>query len=52
MIFAGADEFDRLLKELRDTLDGLGYADVYEIDLTNARTQTAAREAVAEKYGD
>lgn len=51
MIFAETGEFDGLLKELQSTLDGLGYADVYEVDLTNARSQTTARKAIAEKYG-
>lgn len=52
MVFAPEDEFDGLLEEFGDMLDGLGYADVYEVDLENAKAQTAARKAVAEKYGD
>lgn len=51
MIFAEECEFDNLLKELKDILDGLGYEDIYKVDLDNARAQTAARKAVAEKYG-
>lgn len=51
MIFAEGSEFDNLLKELKDILDGLGYKDIYNVDLDNARAQTAARKAVAEKYG-
>lgn len=52
MISAGAGEFDGLLKELKDTLDGLGYEDVYKTDLDNAKAQTEARKAVAEKYSN
>ena len=52
MIFAGDSEFDALLKELGNTLKGLGYEDVYKADLDNAKEQTAARNAVAEKYGN
>lgn len=51
MIFAEECEFDNLLKELKDILDGLGYEDIYEVDLDNARAHTVARKAVAEKYG-
>ena len=52
MIFARDSEFDALLKELGKILDGLGYEDVYKVDLDNAKEQTAARKAVAEKYGN
>lgn len=52
MIFARDSEFDTLLKELGKILDGLGYEDVYKVDLDNAKEQTAARKAVAEKYGN
>lgn len=50
MIFARDGEFDALLKELGNMLNGLGYEDVYQVDLDNAKEQTAARKAVAEKY--
>lgn len=50
MIFARDSEFDALLKELDRILNGLGYEDVYKVDLENAKEQTAARKAVAEKY--
>lgn len=50
MIFASASEFDGLLKELQDTAKGLGYQDVYQVDLKNARDQTAARALAAKKY--
>lgn len=49
MIFAAGSEFDGLLKELRDILDGLGYGDVYKVDLENAKAQTKARRDIAEK---
>ena len=52
MIFAGDSGFEALLKELGEILNGLGYEDVYEVDLANAKEQTAARKAVAKKYGD
>lgn len=52
LIFAEADEFDRLLKDFQNILEGLGYEDVYEVDLENAKAQTAARKAVAGKYSD
>lgn len=50
MIFADTGEFDGILTELEDILDGLGYEEVYKADLENAKAQTAAREAVAEAY--
>ena len=50
MIFAPADAFDRLLKEMQDIAAGLGYEEVYAADLKNAKDQTAARKAAAEKY--
>ena len=50
MIFAPADAFDGLLKEMQDIAAGLGYEEVYAADLKNAKDQTAARKAAAEKY--
>lgn len=50
MVFASGQEFDGLLKELQDTAKGLGYEEVYAVDLKNAKDQTAARRSVAEKY--
>ena len=52
MIFARGSEFDALFTELGNVLNGLGYEDVYRVDLANAKNQTAARKAVAEKYGN
>lgn len=50
LIFASSDEFDSLLSELQETAIGLGYQQVYAVDLKNAKDQTAARRASAEKY--
>lgn len=47
MVFAPGKEFDRLLMELQSTLNGLGYGDVYHVDLINAKKQTSARAAAA-----
>lgn len=52
LVFASDSEFDDLLTEFKYMLNGLGYEDVYRGDLENAKSQTAARKAVAEKYGD
>lgn len=49
MVFAAESEFDGLLTELEDILDGLGYEEVYKVDLGNAKTQTEARRDIAEK---
>ncbi|MFV0527568.1 MAG: ABC transporter substrate-binding protein [Lachnospiraceae bacterium] len=51
MVFAKDDaEYDSLVKETQDTAEGLGYADVLAVDMQNAKEQTAARKASAEKY--
>lgn len=50
MIFVPSSEFDTLLKEMQDTLKGLGYDDVYAVDLKNAEDQTAARKSAVENY--
>lgn len=43
MIFAeDEDEFNSLLKEMKDTVDGLGYADVIKIDLEAAKAKSLA----------
>ena len=49
MIFAKDDkEFESLKKEMIETANGLGYKDCLEIDLQNAKDQTAARKAAKE----
>lgn len=51
MIFAKTDaEFDKILKDMQKTAKGLGYEDVLAVDMQNAKDQTAARKAAAEKY--
>lgn len=50
MIFAAEGEFDGLLAELQDTMKGLGYEEVYQVDLSNAKKQTEAREDVVKRY--
>lgn len=50
MIFASSNDFDKLLKELQDTTKALGYDDVYQVDLKNAKDQAEARNITAKKY--
>ncbi len=48
MVFAADDdEFNSLLKDMQDTVIGLGYNDVLAVDLTNAKAQNDARVAAA-----
>ncbi len=49
VVFSQPHESDRILSELRDILDGLGYEKVYQVDLENAKEQAAARASVAER---
>jgi multiple sugar transport system substrate-binding protein/putative aldouronate transport system substrate-binding protein len=51
MVFAAnEDEFNSLLKEMQDTVKGLGYDQVLAVDMQNAKDQNAARvEAAAAK---
>lgn len=45
-VFASTeDEFNSLIKEMQDTVKGLGYDKVLEVDMQNAKDQNAAREA-------
>lgn len=39
------DEFNSLIKEMQDTVEGLGYDKVLAVDMQNAKDQNAAREA-------
>lgn len=51
MVFAAnEDEFNSLLKEMQDTVKGLGYDQVLAVDMKNAKDQNAARVVSAEKY--
>ncbi|SFR75544.1 extracellular solute-binding protein [Anaeromicropila populeti] len=47
MIFADSeDEFNSLLATMQDQVKGLGYDEVLEFDMQNAKDQNAARDAV------
>ncbi|WP_394550820.1 ABC transporter substrate-binding protein [Agromyces sp. MMS24-JH15] len=51
MVFAESEaKFDSLLAELQEQAKGLGYDDVLEFDLTNAKDQNAQREAVTKAF--
>jgi multiple sugar transport system substrate-binding protein/putative aldouronate transport system substrate-binding protein len=44
MVFAADEnEFNSLLKEMQDTVIGLGYDKVLAVDMQNAKDQNAAR---------
>lgn len=48
MVFAkDNNEFDKLLKEMQETADGLGYQTVLEFDMTNAKDQNEKRMDVS-----
>ncbi|MFA9375890.1 MAG: ABC transporter substrate-binding protein [Lachnotalea sp.] len=50
MVYATSeDEFNSLLKEMQDTVNGLGYGDVLAVDMQNAKDQNAARLVAAAK---
>ena len=52
MSLANSDnEFNKLLKEMQSTVNGLGYKKVLDFDMDNAKAQQAAREAVVKKFG-
>ena len=45
MIFAKDEaEFEALLTEMRDTVKGLGYDEIYQIDLENAQAKQVERD--------
>ena len=51
MVFASdEDEFNEILKNMQDTVKGLGYEDVLKVDMQNAKDQAAAREKTVEDY--
>lgn len=53
MVFAeDEEEFNSLLKEMQDTVKSLGYEQVLEADIENAKAYHAAREASVEKYAE
>lgn len=48
MVFAADEnEFNSLLKEMQDTVMGLGYEQVLAVDMQNAKDQSASREIAA-----
>ncbi len=52
MVFAENEaQFESLKKELQETAAGLGYDEVLEFDLANAKSQDDARVAVAKEFG-
>lgn len=47
MVFAASDdEFNSLLKDMQDTVNGLGYDQVYAVDEANAKDKLAAYDAL------
>ncbi|MEU1971914.1 extracellular solute-binding protein [Microbacterium sp. NPDC019599] len=51
MVFAENDaQFESLLDELIETANGLGYEQVLEVDMANAKSQNDARIAVTEEF--
>jgi multiple sugar transport system substrate-binding protein/putative aldouronate transport system substrate-binding protein len=51
MVFAKDQaEFDSLLKKMQDTVKGLGYDKVLEVDMANAKSQNDARVAVVNAF--
>ena len=51
MVFAkDEDEFNAVLKNMQDTVKGLGYEDVLKVDMQNAKDQAAAREQTVKDY--
>lgn len=51
MIFAKDEaEFNSVLKDMRDTINGLGYADVLEVDMQNAKDQAESRQEAIEEF--
>ncbi len=53
MIFAETEEeFDALLKEMQEEAVSLGYQEILELDMANARAKEQARQETVEKYMD
>ena len=53
MVFADSEaQFESLRDELIETANGLGYEQVLEFDMDNAKSQNDARVAVAEEFAD
>lgn len=45
-------EFNKLLKEMQDTANGLGYEQVFEVDMANAKDQNEQRISVAKEFAE
>ena len=45
-------EFNSLLKEMQDTVKGLGYKDVLKVDMKNAQDEANARIQVVKDYNE
>ena len=53
MVFAESEsQFESLRDELIETANGLGYEQVLEFDMDNAKSQNDARVAVAEEFAN
>lgn len=53
MIFASSeDEFNSLYNEMKETVTGLGYADVLAIDMQNAKDEAQSRVDAVEAYNN
>lgn len=51
MVFAeNEEEFDRLLKDMQDTVMGLGYEEVLAVDMRNAKEEIASRKQAVEDF--
>ncbi len=51
MVFADNEaEFDRLLKDMRDTVNGLGYEQVLAVDMQNASDEAASRKQTVKDF--
>lgn len=53
MVFAKDEaEFNSLLKDMQDTIKGLGYDEVLAIDMENAKAEAEARVAAVDEYNN
>lgn len=53
MVFAEDEaEFEYLLKDMQDTVNGLGYADVLAVDMRNAKDEIASRKQAVRDYNN
>ncbi len=53
MVFASDEaEFNEILKNMQDTVKGLGYEEVLKVDMQNAKDQAAAKKQAVEDYNN